>query len=320
MMMMSIVSFNPFLFFSFVSMILNNHSLDVAKFAATTNHEILSCLYMSHDRCVATDAHMLLEVMHPEQNVERPEGIRNSDDTALIPASSALHASKNIPKGENDLPFMQHAFTSFYEPDNEMTIASRNLTDEKTVEFKPVKAEYVKYESVFPKGVPMKRVVLHAQYLKEMADYFSKHAEGARVELQFFEGQSPVVFKAIGKGTGQRMRGLVMPQSIERIDPEDDADIEMTRRMQEELQTVIPGAEVEVTITHGVSPTADGDDALYEDAKQIVLTAGKATASLLQRRLQIGYAQAAKILNEMEENGLISPVVNGKRSINAGNF
>ncbi len=56
----------------------------------------------------------------------------------------------------------------------------------------------------------------------------------------------------------------------------------------------------------------DGDDALYEQALQLVLENRKASASLLQRRLKIGYARAARLLDLMEENGVIGPVNGAK--------
>jgi DNA segregation ATPase FtsK/SpoIIIE, S-DNA-T family len=48
----------------------------------------------------------------------------------------------------------------------------------------------------------------------------------------------------------------------------------------------------------------EGDD-LYEEAKETVLKSGKASASLLQRRLRVGYARAARILDILEANGVI---------------
>lgn len=54
------------------------------------------------------------------------------------------------------------------------------------------------------------------------------------------------------------------------------------------------------------------DDDLYEDAKNAVVEAGKATASLLQRRLQIGYARAARLLDILEEQGIIGPADGAK--------
>ena len=49
-----------------------------------------------------------------------------------------------------------------------------------------------------------------------------------------------------------------------------------------------------------------GDD-LYGEAKETVVLAGKASASLLQRRLRVGYARAARLLDILEEKGIIGP-------------
>jgi len=52
----------------------------------------------------------------------------------------------------------------------------------------------------------------------------------------------------------------------------------------------------------------DGDeDPLYEPARDTVVKAGKASASYLQRRLKIGYARAARLLDLLEERGIIGP-------------
>lgn len=48
-------------------------------------------------------------------------------------------------------------------------------------------------------------------------------------------------------------------------------------------------------------------DEFYEDAKQIVLETKKASASLLQRRLRVGYARAARLIDELEERGVVGP-------------
>ncbi len=49
------------------------------------------------------------------------------------------------------------------------------------------------------------------------------------------------------------------------------------------------------------------DDDLYEDAKQTVLEAGKASTSYLQRKLGVGYARAARLIDMLEERGVIGP-------------
>ncbi len=55
------------------------------------------------------------------------------------------------------------------------------------------------------------------------------------------------------------------------------------------------------------SGEGSGDDDLYDDAVETVMQAGKASASLLQRRLRVGYARAARLLDILEENGVIGP-------------
>jgi S-DNA-T family DNA segregation ATPase FtsK/SpoIIIE len=53
---------------------------------------------------------------------------------------------------------------------------------------------------------------------------------------------------------------------------------------------------------------ADGEnDELYEEAREIVIHAGKASASYLQRKLKVGYARAARLLDMLEERGVIGP-------------
>lgn len=51
----------------------------------------------------------------------------------------------------------------------------------------------------------------------------------------------------------------------------------------------------------------DEEDSLYEEAKRVVLEARKASASLLQRRLKIGYARAARLLDILENRGVVGP-------------
>lgn len=49
------------------------------------------------------------------------------------------------------------------------------------------------------------------------------------------------------------------------------------------------------------------DDELYEEAREIVLQAGKASSSYLQRKLKVGYARAARLIDMLEERGVVSP-------------
>lgn len=50
---------------------------------------------------------------------------------------------------------------------------------------------------------------------------------------------------------------------------------------------------------------ADEHDELYQDAVRLVIEFGKASTSLLQRRLRIGYGRAAHLIDLMEKDGIV---------------
>ena len=52
---------------------------------------------------------------------------------------------------------------------------------------------------------------------------------------------------------------------------------------------------------------SDNEDPLYLQAKQLVIEYKKASASMLQRRLRVGYARAARLLDILEERGVVGP-------------
>ena len=57
----------------------------------------------------------------------------------------------------------------------------------------------------------------------------------------------------------------------------------------------------------GSNPENSEDDALYDDAVRLVFEFRKASTSLLQRRLRIGYGRAAHLIDMMENDGLVGP-------------
>ena len=60
-------------------------------------------------------------------------------------------------------------------------------------------------------------------------------------------------------------------------------------------------------------------DALYDEAVAIVAREGKASTSFIQRHLQIGYNRAARIIEQMEKEGVISPANRvGRREVLVG--
>ena len=82
--------------------------------------------------------------------------------------------------------------------------------------------------------------------------------------------------------------------------PVDEEEVELELQLSRGLEGA-PGAHWEADFEEEI------DDELYQDALRVVKEAKKASASLLQRRLKIGYARAARLLDIMEEQGLIGP-------------
>jgi S-DNA-T family DNA segregation ATPase FtsK/SpoIIIE len=60
------------------------------------------------------------------------------------------------------------------------------------------------------------------------------------------------------------------------------------------------------------SDASDSDDDMWKDAVQVVIDNHKASTSLLQRRLRIGYGRASRLIDQMEEQGIVSPA-NGSK-------
>ncbi len=58
--------------------------------------------------------------------------------------------------------------------------------------------------------------------------------------------------------------------------------------------------------------SGDDGDELFEEAKNLILESGKASASYLQRRLRVGYARAARLIDLLEEAGIVGPASGAK--------
>jgi S-DNA-T family DNA segregation ATPase FtsK/SpoIIIE len=67
-----------------------------------------------------------------------------------------------------------------------------------------------------------------------------------------------------------------------------------------------PGKDGEIT------PEGDANDPMYDDAVRLVFEFGKASTSLLQRRLRIGYGRAAHLIDMMYNDGLVGPADGSK--------
>lgn len=75
-----------------------------------------------------------------------------------------------------------------------------------------------------------------------------------------------------------------------------------------------PGDDTVLGSAHQIDLEADdnGGDDMFFDAVRVVQSAGKASASLLQRQLKVGYARAARLLDIMEDKGIVGPADGAK--------
>lgn len=75
------------------------------------------------------------------------------------------------------------------------------------------------------------------------------------------------------------------------------------------LEERVAALEMKISIFENSSPAPDMviDDEIFEDVKVFVIQIGQVSASILQRRFKIGYARAARLLDMLEEQGIIGP-------------
>ena len=68
--------------------------------------------------------------------------------------------------------------------------------------------------------------------------------------------------------------------------------------------------------SHSIAENNEESDELYSQALEIIKSENKASTSFLQRKLQIGYNRAARIIDMMEEKGIVSKANHvGKREV-----
>lgn len=112
-------------------------------------------------------------------------------------------------------------------------------------------------------------------------------------------GRGDMLYNSAELGKPKRLQGpYVSDQEIERV-------VKFLRQVGEPdyNYTITEKAK-----TGTVLDLNDEDgDSMLEEAIQVVLEAGKCSTSLLQRRLKLGYARAARIVDLMEENGIVGP-------------
>ncbi len=122
-------------------------------------------------------------------------------------------------------------------------------------------------------------------------------------------GRGDMLYLPTGKNRPVRIQGIyVSTEEIERltnrvkltIEPDYDTTITSNETAQQQLVGVPD------------SQAGSDDDNLYEEAFKLVKETRKASASLLQRRLKVGYARAARLIDLLEENGVVGPADGAK--------
>ena len=124
-------------------------------------------------------------------------------------------------------------------------------------------------------------------------------------------GQGDMLFLPPGTGFTQRVHGsFVSDEEVAKI-------VKKLKKMAKPvyLDEVISGAG-DGGSESGAFPDDDGEaDPLYDEAVSFVTQSGKASISSVQRALRVGYNRAARMIETMEQGGVISPAVNGKREV-----
>jgi S-DNA-T family DNA segregation ATPase FtsK/SpoIIIE len=115
-------------------------------------------------------------------------------------------------------------------------------------------------------------------------------------------GQGDMLYSTASMPKPKRVQGaLITTEEIQKV-----TDF---LRMQQAPQydDEVVSQPVQLNGRGGVVTELDtNDEPLFRDAVRVVIEAGKASTSLLQRRLRIGYGKAARMIENMEEQGIIS--------------
>ncbi|MBO0470944.1 DNA translocase FtsK [Enterococcus sp. DIV0242_7C1] len=111
-------------------------------------------------------------------------------------------------------------------------------------------------------------------------------------------GRGDMLFLPMGENKPIRVQGaFISDQEVERV------VAFVTEQQEAEYQESMMPTEEDTTSTSSEA----SQDELYEDAKALVVEMQTASISLLQRRFRIGYNRAARLVDELEEHGVIGP-------------
>ncbi len=126
-------------------------------------------------------------------------------------------------------------------------------------------------------------------------------------------GQGDMLFLAPGTGLTQRVHGAyVADHEVHKV-----VDYLKTLAQPQYVESVLEGPDAEEEGGDLLEGGGDAEsDVLYDQAVAIVLKTRRASISLVQRHLRIGYNRAARLIEQMERAGMVTPMqTNGNREV-----
>ena len=134
-------------------------------------------------------------------------------------------------------------------------------------------------------------------------------------------GRGDMLYAPLGSGKPQRVQGcFITPEEIDRVvsfvktTGEAQYSDEVMRKIEESMQEKEKkggGSGGGAASASASASDSDGDE-LLPAAVEVVLETGQASVSMLQRRLKLGYSRAARLVDQMEERGIVGPFEGSK--------
>lgn len=115
-------------------------------------------------------------------------------------------------------------------------------------------------------------------------------------------GKGDMLFSPMGSSHPIRVQGAFVS---------DEEVMNIVYHVTQQMQAQYDDKYTNLKITN-TSSNHDDEDEEYEMARAFVISSQKASASLLQRQFRIGYNKAARIIDQLEENGVIGPQIGSK--------
>lgn len=134
-------------------------------------------------------------------------------------------------------------------------------------------------------------------------------------------GKGDMLFAPIGNGKPLRVQGcFVSDGEVEAVSTyvKENYNVTYDQTVMDEIdkKAAQTGNKSSASLQGENDDEQDDGDELLPDAVEVIFETGQASVSMLQRRLKLGYARAARIVDEMEEKGIVGPYQGSKpRSI-----